>query len=401
MEYLTCINSKNRLNDLNKATSEDILNVITQDGVQNNLIPELKETFPAIALSNINGSLNVITAFQSINNAKFDLDLTLSSIYNFDFAEIANAYTPDSNTLKFDVINSELNNTPFGTNTIYKAKEQFLDMFFQINRHASFLLSINSKDELLNHLNNVRVNKSINAKTCTLRFIEDNNLTHLRAVVSSNGYKRYDNALVLYIGFISINSLSVPMSITSFEISDSTLHIELLEDEKHEIDANTFVQMSVIIKNSELADGAATFTAAYHISNKQNAKFTVLEDDIAKINHRYGLQIIKNNLSGLKKIKEKRTDILSAVNKIAWSKEITPNDIMTFTSLITHLGTNIPKSVKNELHNTINSLDAINKTYKLIEIFDKFNEVIEKEDIQTKLALESKFAQWIKPFTKK
>lgn len=399
MHALNEINYVNQ-NDENLATKKEVEALLQQSfGVDANkdeleLIDSVKQNFPVtMEKLAISGSEKVIQNFNLINNKKFDHSLDLAHITNIDFIKSGNS---NKYELSFDVLATDSNEVAIhGVKTIYNAKKQFLDDLFEINRFTDFMLKKDNKQLVLDTINDLRTDSSINERKMRYRFIENDEENLLRTIVTTDRYKRYDNAIILYIGLVSIAELTNEFSIDNMIVTDSKLRLNLLEREETQVSKDATVSTGISISNSELADEAATFNAIYRISNDAGKKFMVMGESIAKVNHGYTPKTVSNNLKKLLEFKNHRTDIIEAVKKVDWTRTINENDILKIMGLISHLGNNVPKDLKEKMRANLDEITIAKKAFNLLDVFDKLDGFLSKEDAEIRLIMEGKFAKWI------
>ena len=66
-------------------------------------------------------------------------------------------------------------------------------------------------------------------------------------------------------------------------------------------------------------------------------------------------------------------------------------------TLISHVR-NIPSKLKDSMTKSIDQIDLTKQAYNVLEIFDKLDGFLEKEDPDITLILESKFNKWLIKF---
>lgn len=403
MQYLKFKNAD--LNDSNSANKKDIEGIIDEftktDISPVEFVNKIKNEFPLKdSTVSLPGSKEAIEIFNAIKNKKFDINLALENITNLDFKRIGQ----DPYELYFSVSANNQNINIPKVSTIYQASTSFLDQFMVLGKAAKFGLAANEKDSLLALITEYRTNNNINKKKAKLRFIEDDNgNTLLRAVVGEN-YKPYDNAVVLYIAFAIIidltKQLNKKFTVHQILVTDSRLYISFLQEDLITIDQNTQIQVGLRVRNSELGDGAARFEAIYRVQYQDNKKrkifFTVVKDPISIIDHGYNPVMISRKLKKLHDFSNQVLDIEKAVKQISWNKKLTKDDLNIIANNISHLRKNMPKQLKNIIVQDIDATDVTNKTFTLIDLFSKLDDLVSKQNIEVKETFESHFAAWIR-----
>lgn len=385
-----------------KASKEDTLSLLDRVTEQNELLKNIKKEFPLNEDLNIGGTKLAINVFNEIDNKKYDYNLSLNNLENIDFKRVA---TGNNNyRVVFSVISEEDKKTLIpNVETIYDAKKKLLDLLLEINKFSDFMLKNDKRKELVDELTNLSKDKDINNKIFNFRFIssKDGNNEFLRSVVTQNRYKTYDNPIILYISLILIHNLSSDIDkdfyLNSMHVSDSKLNASFLEKSGTKIDEGVIVTTGLIVSNSELGDGAAKFNAVYKVENKDGKKVTVMRDELATINHGNNPDTIKGKLKGLGNLEQNRKDTILAVKEIKWSKEVTEKDVLKLMTLISHVR-NIPSKLKDSMTKSIDQIDLTKQAYNVLEIFDKLDGFLEKEDPDITLILESKFNKWLIKF---
>lgn len=385
-----------------QASKEDTLSLLDRVTEQNELLKNIKKEFPLNEDLNIGGTKLAINVFNEIDNKKYDYNLSLNNLENLDFKRVA---TGNNNyRLVFSVVSEEDKKTLIpNVETIYDAKKKLLDLLLEINKFSDFMLKNDKRKELVDELTNLSKDKDINNKIFNFRFIssKDGDNEFLRSVVTQNRYKTYDNPIILYISLILIHNLSkatkTDFYLDNMHVSDSTLNASFLEKSGMKIDKGIIVTTGLIVSNSELGDGAAKFNAVYKVENTDGKKVTVIRDELATINHGNNPDTIKEKLKKLGNLEQDRKDTILAVKEIKWSKKITRDDVLKLMASISHVR-NVPSKLKDSMKTSIDQIDLTKQAYNVLEIFDKLDGFLEKEDPDIALILESKFNKWLTKF---
>lgn len=144
------------------------------------LIKKVKNSFPIITNKNgeirILGLLQALNSVEQITNFKTDKKLKLSDLKNIDFKLV-----PPSthHEMYFDVKNDS------NYSTIYNAKNTFLD-YYDLAKHANYLLKNGKSVNLLDDLNDLQSTDNLSSRDFTYRFIQNNGVSYLRAIVSKD-----------------------------------------------------------------------------------------------------------------------------------------------------------------------------------------------------------------------
>lgn len=380
----------------NEASTNDVLSLLTViDPSQQKFVQRVKHSFPITSKSvKIEGSKEALDGFKTITNRKMDLELTPLDLQNITFSTNNRKHQMTFTVNKQNV------------STCYEAKREFLDKNYDLNDYADFLLDRKEEPILKDTLTKAMQSTKIKNKKAKYRFIEDNQELYLRSIVSAGRYKFYDNAIVLYMAFASVNDLVAQLGknfyVENMTVTDSKLWISFLEKEATSIGKGITIQTGIMLNNSELGDGAARFTAYYLIKDKKGHIVKGLDESITNINHGYNPLSIEQGLQNLKNFNTNRQDIVNAAKKINWSHRLTEDDVLTIIDLITHhLGNNVPNNIKTMLNQALNAVDVVNKTYHLMDILGKLQPFIDNNDKNIQLILEAKVSQWSTYFTNK
>ncbi|WP_301049689.1 hypothetical protein [Lactobacillus intestinalis] len=380
----------------NEASTNEVLSLLTViDPSQQKFVQRVKHSFPITSKSvKIEGSKEALDGFKTITNRKMDLELTPLDLQNITFSTNNRKHQMTFTVNKQNV------------STCYEAKREFLDKNYDLNDYADFLLDRKEEPILKDTLTKAMQSTKIKNKKAKYRFIEDNQELYLRSIVSAGRYKFYDNAIVLYMAFASVNDLVAQLGknfyVENMTVTDSKLWISFLEKEATSIGKGITIQTGIMLNNSELGDGAARFTAYYLIKDKKGHIVKGLDESITNINHGYNPLSIEQGLQNLKNFNTNRQDIVNAAKKINWSHRLTEDDVLTIIDLITHhLGNNVPNNIKTMLNQTLNAVDVVNKTYHLMDILGKLQPFIDNNDKNIQLILEAKVSQWSTYFTNK
>ena len=390
--------------DSQKASKEEILSLLDKVTDEDDIIKGVKQYFPLNEDLNIAGSKEAIDIFNEIDNRKYDYDLSLKLLNNFSFKR--ESAGSSNYKLNFSVIAANGKKTLIPkAETIYDAKKKLLDLLLEINEFSNFMLKNGCEKEIVDELNTLSKNKSINNKVYNFRFIDskykDVDHTFLRSVVTKNRYKTYDNPIVLYISFIIIHNFSKSAKISflldSMHVTDSKLTAFFLEESGTKIDKNIFVTTGLNISNSELGDGSAKFNSVYRVENSYGKKVTVINNELTTINHGYNPDTINKSLKSLENLEQNRKDTIAAVKRVNWSKKISRDDVLTLMTLIGYMR-KVPSQLKESMRESIRTIDLTKQAYNLLDVFDKLDDFLQNEDPNINLIMEAKFRDWLTKF---
>ena len=362
-----------------------------QDSLNN-----VKANFPIYTEQNgkirILGSEQALKTLNRIVDHKTDKQLSLKDLTKIDFKVIQSS------------TNYEMYFVEDGQNarTSYNAKDTFLDNY-SLAKHADYLLQNNKKQNLLNDLNDLQQTVNLSDKQATYRFIDINGTHYLRAIVS-NRYKFYDNQIALYMAISIISKYSAEHKqdfiLKSMTVTDSKLYAYFLEKSPIKLNKNLTIQTGLVLSNSELGDGSASFKVCYTIQDNNNNRVVGLTDQIANINHGNNPMSIEKDFKNLQLFEEQRRDIIQAVGKVQWTKKLTRDDLDIISYLISHMQSPLPKQLKAKMAKCIDPNKLLGKSYTLMMLFNKFNSFIQNEDPNIQLIMEARISRWLSRFVK-
>ena len=363
---------------------------------RSNLLADVKENFPIVTDENnevrILGTAPALMLINQIDNHKLDVQLAPTELTNVDFKLVP----PSSGYEMYFEINDKK------VSTLYNAKDTFLD-HYSLSKYANFLLQNDKKRNLLDELKDLQETKELSSKKAIYRFIENDGKQYLRAIVSDR-YKFYDNPVALYIAIAAISKYSSTYKkdfiLENLILTDSKLFVYFLEKDPVPVDKNITIQTGLVLTNSELGDGCASFKVYYIIRDSNNNRVVGLTDQIANINHGNKPAKIETSFNNLDQLKHQRDDIIQAVKKVAWTKKLTRDDLDTISHLISHIQSPVPKTLKENMAKCVDSNSILEKSYTLLKLFDKFNSFIEAENPNIQLIMEKRLSRWLARFAK-
>ena len=393
--------------DYKFATNDSYANQEQVDGLLDNystthspsrkdLLDDIKANFPVYTDQTgkvrILGSERALKIMNQITDHKTDKQLSLKDLTQIDFKLIP----PSTNYEMYFVEDGQ------NAQTSYNAKDTFLDNY-SLAKHANYLLQNNKKQNLLNDLNDLQQTVNLSDKQATYRFIDINRTHYLRAIVS-NRYKFYDNQIALYMAISIISKYSVEHKqdfiLKSMTVTDSKLYAYFLEKSPIKLNKNLTIQTGLVLSNSELGDGSASFKVCYTIQDNNNNRVVGLTDQIANINHGNNPLSIEKDFKNLQLFEEQRRDIIQAVRKVQWTKKLTRDDLDTISYLISHMQAPLPKQLKAKMAKCIDPNKLLGKSYTLMMLFNKFNSFIQNEDPNIQLIMEARISRWLSRFVK-
>ncbi|WP_349584379.1 hypothetical protein [Leuconostoc citreum] len=348
--------------------------------------------FPIDNSFNVIGSTEVIKKFNDIERNKADFILGVQDITNVDFPDDRNINFVPFRPLKFDILD-QTGKKSYTKNilTIYDAKKKFLNGFYRLDYFANFAFAQGEKDLILSNLKELNEKPYIQDLKMKFRLIENENQWYLRSVVSDTRYKTFDNATVMFIAFSKINSFSkksnVSFGIRYANISDSKMELILSEQKSSEIAPGIYLKAGVSVTNSELGDGAVRFTFNYEVHNNNNKKFTVMDAQLAQINHGHRFETISSELNAIDEFSNQRESVVSLLKEINWTKKVT-KESRAFKAVYANIaliaGQTISAPIKEQLLSAIDPEEIFKNAVTLIDVMGKLNDAVSKQsrDIQ-------------------
>ncbi|MFR0771808.1 MAG: hypothetical protein ACLSH6_08250 [Limosilactobacillus pontis] len=173
--------------------------------------------------------------------------------------------------MKFDVVDNNGVKQIADVNTLYDSREVFLDAYFSLNKFAVHAVELGKEDMILDNIAKLR--DGIADDTKIYRFFDSDKgnqqKTYLRAIVSRRYKLIYSNAVVFYIAVAMVNNLITKTgeayTLKYLRVTDSKLYISFEEDAPTKIGSNASFTLGIVVCNSELGDGAATFKASIRL----------------------------------------------------------------------------------------------------------------------------------------
>lgn len=371
---------------------ENVVSVDDNQEEKKEFVSGVSSNFPIDNSFNIIGSAEVIKKFNDLEQNKADFILGVKDITNVDFPDIRDREFVPVRPLKFDI----LDQTGKKANTknifsIYDAKKKFLNGFYRLDYFANFAFAQGEKDLILNNLKQLDEKQYIQNLKMKFRLIENENQWYLRSVVSDTRYKTFDNATVMFIAFSKINSFSkksnIPFGIRYANISDSKMELILSEQKSSEIAPGIYLKAGISVTNSELGDGAVRFTFNYEVHNNNNKKFTVMNSQLAQINHGHRFETISNELNKIDGFSNQRARVVSLLKEINWTEKVT-KESRAFKAVYANIdliaGRTISAPIKEQLLSAIDPAEIFKNAVTLIDVMGKLNDVVSKQsrDIQ-------------------
>lgn len=351
---------------------------------QERMISDIRELIKFRDANNnllIKGSGDLISSFNEIDNEKFDQITKLRRIKKISFPKLG---PNGGREIQYAVMSDNEQEIVLLPQSIYNGQHDFLAKIFKIDTFAKFVFDLNDSDMIAENIS--KVIDMIPEQKYRFRYIRSDGKDKLRAVVTDERYKIYDNNMVLYLALVSLNNYCSKMSesfyIDEFFISDSKIKIRVLSSDDIEIASGVRIETGIEIYNSELADGAVKFVFTYKVHNANNG-FTVLSDDVLKIEHGWTMDKIKVELENLNRLADYSRDIVSAIKSVNVTKNMSEEQIFDiFDKLLKSKKKVLTDDIKKEFSELKEEIQVRDNTINILDLFSKLDEITKKTDAQ-------------------
>ncbi|CAK1242021.1 hypothetical protein [Fructobacillus tropaeoli] len=399
-------------NDDSSATVQEIQTLLNHvvpinddgEGIKE-FISEIISNFSLEEPIKIAGSHQAITDFLSQDIDKFDAILGVSDLVNLDFPnESGMAKFVPTRYLKFDILGEDSNEVGNrNIRSIYRAKQNFLDHFYNIDKFTDFALVHDFKFLVLNDFQSLNKNQDILNRKAKFRFIEADGETYFRSLVSHERYKTFDNSIVFYISLSKISAFSqnnnLKFDLNYMYMTDSKLELTFMETTSHLVNDSISIQTGINVRNSELGDGAAVFNFVYKIINNKNQNIMLQRSVLANINHGHAPHTISRELEKIDDFISSREELIKMLGNIDWEKNIEESSA-EYALIFTRIeglkkSRSLPKDAKTKLLNAIDSKSIANKVINLLQILGMLSKSVEDESREVQRIVEDRLNKLI------
>lgn len=101
--------------------------------------------------------------------------------------------------------------------------------------------------------------------------------------------KRYDNNIAIYLALNSLHKYAEESDTYIFVekayITDSSLDIVFVQEERFHIDDDSFVEVGIRLTNNEISDGKLSMKFIYTVYDGKNNQFRAIGDTVGGIIH--------------------------------------------------------------------------------------------------------------------
>lgn len=390
-----------------QASVSDIYNLLDANVVQNNKRAKENQESMVLDIKNnihlddkndtilILGSKEVIEAFNRIDVKKYDNIIKLKNITNISFPKLG---SKDSREVKFTILDdNDKQDKAFTAVSIYNGIHDFLSKIFRIDTFAQFVFRLSDIEEMIE--NNIStIIGCIPDQEYRFRYIiDDDEQNRLRAVVTTDRYKLYDNNIILYLVFVAMNNYCQETSslfkVSECNISDSKLNMRLLSENKYKISDGIYMRTGVEVKNSELSNGAVRIQFTYTVSNRNN-QFTVLSDDVLTIDHGWKAEKINKKLENLNNLSKFTSNIVSAVKQADLTRKMNDEQIFEiFDKLLRSKKQVLNESIKLKFSELKEKIQVEDNTLNILNLFSMLDAIV--SDTDAKEYIRYKFDKYI------
>lgn len=354
-----------------------LLELIKESEYYKNIIEHFQLNEDDQTKINIPGAKTLFNVLRSSNKKlqKIDINVELQNIffdYNSKFGIIF------KNINENDYLNQK-NITVLKSYPIHSAEKDFFANLYEIDKYASILLKNDFKDILDTNLELLKQKKQHKKKYRLIHDTEEN-LFFLRAIVSTDRYYNYDNAITVVIALLKLHfetlTTKVKYELHFFEYNESFLKLYFKTSELKEIKGIGHLENTLLVSNDEIKREALRFsnicTIRFTSSNKEEQRLFIKPKDVKTkvltITHGMGVEKAFLNLEDFVKSNENFEQLFKEVETITKIKE--HNQIVYLVrDKITNSNTDEIKKFKSELTKIL--LVDIKTTTQLLEIFNK------------------------------
>lgn len=354
-----------------------LLELIKESEYYSNIIEHFQLNEDDQTKINIPGAKTLFNVLSSSNKKlrKVDINVELQDIF-FDYSSKFGILF--KNIQENDYLN-RINITSLKAYTIHSAEKDFFANLYEIDKYASILLKNDFKDILDTNLELLKQKKQHKKK---YRLIHDtvDNLFFLRAIVSTDRYYNYDNALTAVITLLKLHfetlSTKVKYELNFFEYNESFLRLYFKTSEVKEIKGIGHLENTLLVSNDEIKREALRFsnicTIRFVASNNEEQRLLIKPKDVKTkvltITHGMGVEKAFLNLEDFDKLNQNFEQLFKEVETITKIKE--HNQIVHLVrDKIINSNTDEIKKFKYELTKIL--LIDIKTTTQLLEIFNK------------------------------
>ncbi|MCT3370879.1 hypothetical protein [Lacticaseibacillus paracasei] len=334
---------------------------------------DMKDRFPATDEPlNIEGSAALLQAINEISEKKFDFIIPLKDIEITDFPLLAKT---NSREVRFNIKEADTKNVMGTAVSTYGARKQFLDLAFSGNTFAERGFKRDATSEIIADFNEL-IKKAKPDEKYRFRLIQTGELSSneylLRSVSTKEGYKVYDNGVVLYMSLRAISDFSQRANklfyVENAHVTDSRLDADFRSASAQKLNHDVSVQIGIHVSNSEIADSSATFTVIYWITNKKQT-ITLADGPLFSINHHYTSASIAAELRKALSLNERSTSIYKAVNEAQMYSPVDEISLEKIFQSLIRSTQKLPKNYRNQLENLKEI--ATQESYSLLQLFGK------------------------------
>ncbi|KAA0767998.1 hypothetical protein DN392_28800 [Bacillus sp. BB51/4] len=357
---------------------------------------EIKEAFPLEEFGayseeiQVNGSSDLLLAFNKVDNEKMDLPEKLEDIEFCGFDD------EDNNIiLKFKGINN------LESAGIYNFTYEFLDDLFALGRFYSFSEEKQTLDVLSNTLDTLFTRFSDVKRQYRFLNIEDE--WRLRGITSTS-YKNYDNHLVLYLTLLGLHDYAKKtgncLTLSGGQISDSDVSIFFEDPKPVNIKGIGDVYFGIFVSNGEIRQKRFTFEVMYRIDNGEVSFSAMpeLEEPLIKINHTLKVDSVKKKINNIFELDKHKEDMLTYIKDLRDIEKLSLDAIHLLFNKIIKSKQKFSEDTKKKAKKLREDKVIIKNTLTLIELLNRVSELT--TDVNERVHLQRIYDNVIRTITK-
>jgi len=346
--------------------------------------------------SSVLGLKEVIETYVKMSHRKFDMAVELKNIRVLGF--------PDDGSgreMKFEVLSDD-GEVAYSATTMYQAMRTFLNKTFSMASYTESAIALNGEKIVLDDIRNLTILSP--QRKFIFRIISDGDLSekdseiYLRAVVSTDRYKLYDNGFVLFVGLMAIDEYAqkqnTQFKVKEFLLTDSKFSLFLLSTKSKQLSGGVSVKTGVQISNSEIADGSVSIKLFYEVSYRKKT-VTLTGNQVVKFSHAWSEKEIKKQMQGLRDLSEITKGIYKAIETVRFGEPLDERQLFNLFSHLTRIKKNMPRTATQNLKNLQEQLEAANNAESLFNVFSKLEDLANKYGDDVMLTIREKLHMFL------
>ncbi|MEH6891131.1 hypothetical protein V7024_15790, partial [Bacillus sp. JJ864] len=317
---------------------------------------------------------------EEINQFKMDVSLTHNEVEFLGFT--------DDNEISLKFSNASIE----GANDIFvkgissgkynSTNECFRSWFDLGSKHIDFCLKDSRKEQVVNFFTDY-INKMFKALPDDRRqyrlLLDPKNIGQessdlLLRGVTSEGYKNYDNNVVLYLCLLFLHKYAVKtgdyFKFTGGYVSDSDIKASFELEKPKRLKHGEEVYIGLVMSNNEIRKGVVSFTMYYKIVHEGYSFRGIVKDPICEIVHTSGIEKLQQKLQELLKLDKHEIKMLNYIDRVAMTDKLSED--MIFYLFKSIKSSELSSNTKSEAES---KKQAINSTMTIIQILDRLSDI--------------------------